>query len=639
GSRLVASGPSPRAPPGRGASEPPRLALSPPGRGPWSRGDGRRGGRGGSPDPPWSCVGTVEAHHDVLVLGAGLSGIFLPDYHLRRLGTKRFAVLDRRADVGGMWAELRFPGLRTDSPLGLYGYSFHASSRTTRMMPTREELLEYFREVVDEHGLDQYMRFGQHVQRAEFDSQSGRWQLTTSGGRRFSCQHVMNCTGYFDLFDPYIPEIPGMAIFSGRIVHTHSWTDDVEYEGKRVVLVGSGATAVTTAPALARGAKSLTMLQRSPTYIRSSALHYPRWSFWTIATRLVQAGGILKILGRCMFRAIFWWMRRKALWETKAFNDRQLAWSASLPEAVAARERDGAAAVEAIARRFPELRRHFTPEYPLFEQRTGFAPGDEFFSALQRGRLRVITAHIDRFTPGGVRLKPLSSGARAAAESCGEPETPEHLEADLVVLATGHKLSLLGGVELVVDGRPQLLGEKMAYRGGLMVSDVPNMFHFSGYFKGRTPSAWRRRCRWCCASCASCARRGLRRWCPGGAAARETWTRARRLASSPPLRGTRTLAGGALATRGGTRPSGAGQAWGPTRRGGGAGTTMRTGWTAGRPASRTACSSTRPGRRPLPVIWRGGRAGTTCVLRLKCNPLGSRPDRQPPSVGGAWRAG
>ncbi|CAK0808460.1 unnamed protein product [Prorocentrum cordatum] len=327
------------------------------------------------------------------------------------------------------------------------------------------------------------MRFGQHVQRAEFDSQSGRWQLTTSGGRRFSCQHVMNCTGYFDLFDPYIPEIPGMAIFSGRIVHTHSWTDDVEYEGKRVVLVGSGATAVTTAPALARGAKSLTMLQRSPTYIRSSALHYPRWSFWTIATRLVQAGGILKILGRCMFRAIFWWMRRKALWETKAFNDRQLAWSASLPEAVAARERDGAAAVEAIARRFPELRRHFTPEYPLFEQRTGFAPGDEFFSALQRGRLRVITAHIDRFTPGGVRLKPLSSGARAAAESCGEPETPEHLEADLVVLATGHKLSLLGGVELVVDGRPQLLGEKMAYRGGLMVSDVPNMFHFSGYFK------------------------------------------------------------------------------------------------------------------------------------------------------------
>lgn len=420
---------------------------------------------------------------DVVVLGAGLSGIFLA-HSLQSEGCRSFAVLDRRKGIGGMWAELKFPGLRTDSPMGLYAYSFHPSATTTRMMPTREELLEYFHEVVDEHRLAQYMHFEQHVRRAEFDSRKARWTLTTATGTRWTCRHVMNCTGYFDLFDPYIPKIPGMADFAGRLVHTHSWPEDMSLQGKRVILVGSGASAVTAAPALAEQAQSVVMLQRSPSYIKSAPLRHAPWSAWSIAAWLVRAGGVFRWLGRCLFALIFRRLRREALREAKDYNEKRRAWSAGCPEALAARLRESHAAVDAVVDRLPELRRHFTPSYQVFEQRTCFAPGDEFFMAIQRGRLSIVTAHIDRFTRTGVRLQALTESESRLAETFGESETPEHLEADVVVLATGHKLSLLGDVELLVDGCPQKMGEKMAYQGGLMVSDVPNLFNFSGYFKG-----------------------------------------------------------------------------------------------------------------------------------------------------------
>eukprot|EP00439_Symbiodinium_sp_Y106_P052148 s1484_g6.t5 len=414
---------------------------------------------------------------------------------IRTSGLQSFVVLDRRKGIGGMWE----PWLQLATP-PCQGLS-------------SGELLEYFQEVVTEHRLAQYMRFEQHVRRAEFSSKKARWTLTTATGVSWTCRHVMNCTGYFDLFDPYIPEIPGMADFAGKLVHTHSWPEDwrrdakskwrilrglepredMSLEGKRVILVGSGASAVTAAPALAERSQSVVMLQRSPSYIKSAPLRHAPWSAWAIAAWLVKAGGVFRWLGRCLFSLIFRRLRREALGEAKAYNEKRHAWSTGCPEALAARSRESRAAVDAVADRLPELRRHFTPSYQVFEQRTCFAPGDEFFMAIQRGRLSIVTAHIDHFTRTGIRLQRLSQTERRLAESFGEPETPEHLEADVVVLATGHKLSLLGDVgasdilgdvDLLVDGCPQKLGQKMAYQGGLMASDVPNLFNFSGYFKG-----------------------------------------------------------------------------------------------------------------------------------------------------------
>lgn len=345
--------------------------------------------------------------------------------------------------------------------------------------------MTYFHEVVDTYDLRKYMIFDQHVRSADFSSAESLWTLTTAEGRVFTSRHVMNCMGYFNLFDPYIPEIPGMADFQGKIVHAYSWGDGVEYENKRVVLIGSGSTAITTAPAIAKKSKSLVMLQRSPGYVREAPLHYSKYSLWALAAWLINLGGLFRSVGRFLGRLVFCRANGAALRGYKERLEMRQTWGPLQPgEGKELRVRESRAAMEAVIKRFPSMRRHFTPTYYLFEQRQCFAPGGDFFKAVEDGSLSIVTAEIERFTATGIQLTPLSPEARELAEEVGEQATPEKLEADLVVLATGMKLNFLGDVEISVDGHPQATGERFAYRGGLMMSGIPNLFNFGGYFRG-----------------------------------------------------------------------------------------------------------------------------------------------------------
>ncbi|MDW6024851.1 NAD(P)/FAD-dependent oxidoreductase [Mesorhizobium sp. BAC0120] len=385
-----------------------------------------------------------QTDFDVIVVGAGLSGIGV-GYHLQRdCPRKSFAILEARGAIGGTWDLFRYPGIRSDSDMYTLGYRFrpwHGESS----FADGASILEYLRDTAREYGIDRKIRYRHKVMRASWSSSEARWQLEVSGpdgkALAFTCSFLQLCSGYYDYDAGYMPGWPGMDRFAGEIVHPQKWPDGLDYAGKRVVVIGSGATAVTMVPALTDKAAHVTMLQRSPTYIvaRPAKDSVASWLYSRLPERLAYALARWKNIFLQMY--FYNAARRK-------------------PEA--AKEYIIELAEEELGPGF-DVEKHFTPRYNPWDQRLCLVPDGDLFKAIREGKASVVTDEIETFSETGLKLR---SG--------------EELPADIIVCATGLVMRLMGGIELLVDGRNVNPGATMIYRG-VMLSDVPNLALTFGY--------------------------------------------------------------------------------------------------------------------------------------------------------------
>ncbi len=411
-------------------------------------------------------------HLDVLIVGAGLSGIGAACHLQRELPGKSYAILDSRDAIGGTWDLFRYPGVRSDSDLHTYAYAFKPWTGE-KSIADGPAILEYIRDTASERGIERQIRFAHRVTRAEFSSEDGRWtvyaeRMDTGEQVRLTCSWLFCASGYFRYEQGYMPPFEGAERFAGPIVHPQHWPEDLDYEGKRVVVIGSGATAVTLVPAMAGKAAHVTMLQRSPSYVILVPEKDPLAS---LLRRVMPAERAYAIT------------RRKNIWLQKTIYD----LSQSRPQLVKRLLRKG------LERRLPpgyDIDRHFTPSYNPWEQRLCAVPDGDLFEAISAGTVSVVTDRIETFTERGIRL---ASG--------------EELEAEIVIAATGLDLAVLGDIELVVDGEPVVPGEKIVYKSS-MLSDVPNFTFVFGY----TNASWTLKldlvCEYTCSLIAQMDRRG-----------------------------------------------------------------------------------------------------------------------------------
>lgn len=387
---------------------------------------------------------STHEHVDVLIVGAGLSGIGAAWRLQHDVPGTSYAILEAREAIGGTWDLFRYPGVRSDSDMFTLSYPFRPW-RERESMAGGERIRSYIRETADEARITEHIRFRTRVLGAEWSSAQARWTVRTDTGTR-TCSFLYVCAGYYDYGRGHQPEFAGREDFAGRFVHPQFWPEDLDVDGKRVVVIGSGATAVTLVPALAEQGAHVTMLQRSPSYLTA----LPRVD--ALADRL------RRFLPPALAHSI---IRNKNVLVTSAFY--QLC-----------RRRPGTAKklLRAGALRFLDdpayLDEHFTPDYEPWDQRLCVVPGGDFFRAVRAGRAGVVTDRIDRIVAEGVRLV---SGRT--------------LEADVVVSATGLSLLALGGLELTVDGERVDVGDTVAYRS-VMLSGVPNLAFCFGY----TNASW-----------------------------------------------------------------------------------------------------------------------------------------------------
>ena len=384
-------------------------------------------------------------HVDVLIVGAGLSGVGAGCRLREQCPGKSFAILEARGAVGGTWDLFRFPGVRSDSDMFTLCYPFRPWLGA-RAMVDGSSILAYVRETASEHGIDQTIRFHHRVVRADWSSAEGCWtvEIERSDTREtlhMTCGFLFTCTGYFRYDEGYTPSFRGVERFGGDIVHPQFWAEDVEHGGRRVVVIGSGATAVTLVPALAQRAAHVTMLQRSPSYIVS----------------LPAVDPIAGLLGRVLpprlaYPVVRWKNVMLALAIYKLSRQRPATMKRLIRKQ--------------LGRHLPpgyDIDKHFNPGYEPWDQRMCFVPDNDLFEAISNGSVSVVTDEIDTFTEAGLAL---ASGAE--------------LEADLIVTATGLNMLPLGGIRLGVDGSDVELPDAVVYRG-MLLSGVPNLAFAFGY--------------------------------------------------------------------------------------------------------------------------------------------------------------
>jgi Predicted flavoprotein involved in K+ transport len=389
-------------------------------------------------------------HLDVLIVGAGLSGIGAA-YHLQeRCPRKSYAILEARGDLGGTWDLFRYPGIRSDSDMHTLGYGFRPWTEA-KSIAGGPSILRYVRQAARDSGIEEKIRLHHRVVGAEWSTAEARWTVEaersdTGETVRLTCGFLFICSGYYRYDQGYAPEFPGMERFSGRVVHPQHWPDDLDYAGKRVVVIGSGATAMTLVPALAEQAARVTMLQRSPTYVVS------------MPAEDAIAGRLRRMLPDRAAYAIVRW--KNVLLQMASYQ-----LSRRRPEYMKSLLRRG------VKRALPpgyDVDTHFNPRYNPWDQRLCLVPDGDLFKAISAGRAEIVTDQVDTFTENGIRLE---SGAE--------------LDADLIVTATGLNLQFLGGMRVAVDGREPDLAKAMAYKG-MMLSDVPNFVFTLGY----TNASW-----------------------------------------------------------------------------------------------------------------------------------------------------
>ncbi|HKR12565.1 MAG TPA: NAD(P)/FAD-dependent oxidoreductase [Pyrinomonadaceae bacterium] len=389
---------------------------------------------------------------DVIIVGAGLSGIGGACHLKRECPQKRFVILEGRERMGGTWDLFRYPGVRSDSDMYTLGYRFRPW-REAKAMAGGPAILNYIRETAVEYGVDKTIRYNHRVRRASWSSDQARWTIEVETGDentvvQLTCNFLYLCTGYYDYANGYTPEWPGVERFRGTIVHPQKWTEDLDYAGKRVVVIGSGATAITLVPAMAERAAHVTMLQRSPSYVVSRPAEDP----------------VAKFLRILPDRAAYMLMRWKNVLSSTFFYAVARKQPALFKWMVAKGVRSE------LGKQY-DLK-HFTPNYNPWDQRLCLVPDADLFQTIRDGRVSVVTDHIETFTEDGLLLK---SG--------------ERLDADVIVTATGLVLKLFSGLQLVVDGVPVDLPKTLVYKG-MMFSDVPNLAFAVGY----TNASWTLKC-------------------------------------------------------------------------------------------------------------------------------------------------
>lgn len=387
---------------------------------------------------------------DVLIVGAGLSGIAAAYYLGARCPQLSWIIVEGRDSIGGTWDLFRYPGVRSDSDMYTLGYRFRpwAGEKAIADGPA---ILQYIKDTAREFGIDRKIRFDHRVARVAWSSERAEWRVTIKQGeggehREMRCRFLFMCSGYYCYDRGYRPEWRGMEDFAGDIVHPQAWRDDLEYAGKRVVVIGSGATAVTMAPALAERAGHVTLLQRSPSYVASVPARDPT------AARLRK---------RLPFKLAAWLMRWLQISRQRYFYH----VARSKPQQARDMLLEG---VRGALGPDYDIERHFSPRYNPWDERLCLVPDNDLFNAIKAGAVTMATDRIERFVAEGIRL-----------------ESGELLPADIIVTATGLRMKLMHGVEILVDGEAVELGDTLSYKG-IMYSDIPNLASSFGY----TNASW-----------------------------------------------------------------------------------------------------------------------------------------------------
>ncbi len=386
-------------------------------------------------------------HFDVIIVGAGISGVG-GAYHLQeQCPTKSFLVLEGLESFGGTWLMHKYPGVRSDSDLYTFGYRF--KPWTGAPIASAGEILKYMGEVIDENDLGKHIRYHHRINAANWSSVDNLWTLEstdtqTGETRRFTTNFLWMCQGYYRHSQGYTPEWPGMDQYQGIIVHPQTWPEDLDYKGKKVICIGSGATTATVVPAIAGDCEHVTVLQRSPTY------------FWTgrNANELADTLRELEIDETWNHEIV----RRKVLHEQQMITK----LSFDEPELIKTELINN---VKSLLPEGYDVAKHFTPTYRPWQQRLAFVPDGDLFAGISAGKASMVTDEIETFTEKGIRTK---SG--------------EELEADIILTATGFNLSVLGDIEFSLDGEPLVLSDTVTYRG-MMFTGVPNLLWIFGYFR------------------------------------------------------------------------------------------------------------------------------------------------------------
>ena len=395
----------------------------------------------------------TAAHYDTVIIGAGLSGIGAACHIASEFPHRTMAILERREKMGGTWDLFRYPGIRSDSDMASFGFNFKPWY-SDQVLAKGSDIRDYVVETAREFHLEDKVQFGLNLVRADWSSAQQQWTITarheaTGEERTITCHFLVNCAGYYNYDHGYRPHFEGEESFEGEIIHPQQWPENFDYTDRKVVVIGSGATAITVVPAMADKAAKVTMLQRSPSYILSvpdtdrismllSTFLPKRWVFQMARRRNI-------LFQRGLYLACMRWprMMRRVLLSHM-------------------RKRVG-----------PDVdMRHFTPDYNPWEQRLCAAPDGDFFNSLRSGKADIVTDHIDHFSSNGVVLK---SG--------------QELAADVIIAATGLDVQLMGGMELQLDGKPVHLPSKMAYKG-IMMQDIPDY----GWIFGYTNAPWTLKC-------------------------------------------------------------------------------------------------------------------------------------------------
>ena len=391
---------------------------------------------------------TEAAHVDVLIIGAGLSGIGAAAHLVKEVPGKTFALLERREAIGGTWDLFKYPGIRSDSDMNTLGYRFRPW-RSDNVLADGPAIKEYVEETADQYGVTDKIRFGAYAKHASFDSDTATWTVTyLQGGeeKQVTASFLWSCSGYYNYDEGHAPQFPGQDDFAGQLVHPQFWPEDVDYAGKKVVVIGSGATAVTLVPSMAPDAAHVTMLQRSPTYILSIPRTDPLGSTMRRIMPESAAAGVAR------------W--RNVLLQAGLYHSSQ-----RLPGLI--RRGIRKATIAQLPKDY-DVDTHFKPSYDPWDQRMCMVPNGDLFKSIRKGEASIVTDQIEKFTKTGILLK---SG--------------EELEADIIITATGLKLQLFGGMTAEVDGEKVDPHEHIVYKGA-MLDGIPNFFFVIGY----TNASW-----------------------------------------------------------------------------------------------------------------------------------------------------
>lgn len=379
-------------------------------------------------------------HFDAIIIGAGISGISAA-YHLQKYNaSKTYAILERRQALGGTWDLFNYPGIRSDSDMHTFGFSFKPWTNKSTIAE-KHKIIDYLHETSREFDIDKHVQYGVHINKASWSGGDSRWTLESTTGEQFTCQYIFMCAGYYNYDKAHEPAFEGLENFKGDVLHPQFWPETVDYKNKNVVIIGSGATAVTLLPSMAEQAKKVTMLQRSPSYISAAPAIDPIANF------------LSTWLGRWAAR---WWFILSTI---VIFS-----YCKHFPER--AKRKIQADIKAQLGDKF--VAKHFSPSYNPWDQRVCLCPDGDFFQAINAGKAAIETDTINGFKPNGIIL---NSG--------------KELDADIIVTATGLKVQFFGGIDFIIDGKPLIMNQHYAYKG-MMLSGVPNTFLAVGY----TNAAW-----------------------------------------------------------------------------------------------------------------------------------------------------